>query len=175
MILLTRRMFMKRKTGLILVSVIALTLAGCGIIGGSKSELAVEKSAVKFAREVVRGGYGIVSTEELKKWMDAKKDMLIIDTMPAEKSYDKNHIPGAVNFIFPIPELEKMKDEGKSAFKKMLGDNPEKLIVVYCGFTKCSRSHNGAMWAVKLGYKNVFRHPGGIKGWKEAGYSIEKK
>jgi rhodanese-related sulfurtransferase len=46
--------------------------------------------------------------------------------------------------------------------------------VFYCGFTKCTRSHNGAMWAVKLGYKNVYRYPGGIKAWMEAAYPVEK-
>jgi rhodanese-related sulfurtransferase len=29
------------------------------------------------------------------------------------------------------------------------------------------------MWAIKLGYKNVNRHPGGIKAWKEADYPVE--
>ncbi len=44
----------------------------------------------------------------------------------------------------------------------------------YCGFAKCTRSHNGAMWAMKLGYQNVYRCPGGIKAWLEAGYPVEK-
>jgi rhodanese-related sulfurtransferase len=30
------------------------------------------------------------------------------------------------------------------------------------------------MWAIKLGYKNVYRQPGGIMGWLEAGYPVEK-
>jgi rhodanese-related sulfurtransferase len=30
------------------------------------------------------------------------------------------------------------------------------------------------MWAVKLGYKNVYRYPGGIKAWDEADFTIEK-
>ena len=30
------------------------------------------------------------------------------------------------------------------------------------------------MWAVKMGYKNVFRYPGGIKAWDEAGYPVGK-
>jgi thiosulfate/3-mercaptopyruvate sulfurtransferase len=30
------------------------------------------------------------------------------------------------------------------------------------------------MWAVKLSYGNVYRHPGGIKAWDEAGYPMEK-
>lgn len=50
----------------------------------------------------------------------------------------------------------------------------DKVLVFYCGFTKCTRSHNGAMWAEKLGYKNVYRCPGGIKAWLEAGYPVKK-
>jgi rhodanese-related sulfurtransferase len=30
------------------------------------------------------------------------------------------------------------------------------------------------MWAVKLGYKNVYRYPGGIKAWGEAGNPVAK-
>jgi len=41
------------------------------------------------------------------------------------------------------------------------------------GFVKCARSHNGAAWAVKLGYKNVYRYSGGIFAWKGAGYKAE--
>ena len=61
-----------------------------------------EKVVVNFANEVVKGGYKVVTTEELKKWMDEKKDMLIVDTMPYEDSYKKQHVPGAVQFEFPI-------------------------------------------------------------------------
>ena len=140
---------------------------------GSK-EIETEKIAVNFAREVERGGYNIVSTEELKGWMDQKKDMLIVDTMPYEDSYKKQHVPGAVQFEFPIPEVTSLDDKTKSAFEKILEPNKDRLIVIYCGFTKCGRSHNGAMWAVKLGYKNVYRYPGGIKAWLEADYPVEK-
>jgi thiosulfate/3-mercaptopyruvate sulfurtransferase len=30
------------------------------------------------------------------------------------------------------------------------------------------------MWSVKLGYKNVYRMPGGIKAWKESDYQLDK-
>ena len=140
---------------------------------GSK-ELETEASAVKFANEVIRGGYKIVSTDELKKWIDEKKKMLIVDTMPYEDSYKKEHIPGAVQFEFPIPELTNLDEKTKEAFLKLLGPDKEIPIVIYCGFVKCTRSHNGAMWAVKLGYNNVYRYPGGIKAWDEADYPVEK-
>jgi len=148
-------------------------LASFGTAAWGK-ELETEKIAVDFARQVERGGYKIVSTKELKSWIDQKKDMLIVDTMPYEKSYKKQHVPGAVQFEFPIPEVKSLDNKTSAAFKRLLGPDKDRLIVIYCGFTKCTRSHNGAMWAVKLGYKNVYRYPGGIKAWREAKHPIEK-
>ncbi len=54
------------------------------------------------------------------------------------------------------------------------GPDKERTLVFHCGFTKRTRSHNGAMWAIKLGYKDVHRQPGGIKAWEQAGYPAEK-
>lgn len=152
-----------------------LLFASVSVFGawGGK-EIETETLSVKFANEVMRGGYQIVSTEELKKWIDEKKKMLIIDTMPYEDSYKKEHIPGAVQFEFPIPEVTNLDEKTKEAFLKVLGPDKDMPVVIYCGFVKCTRSHNGAMWAVKLGYKNVYRYPGGIKAWKEADYPVEK-
>jgi thiosulfate/3-mercaptopyruvate sulfurtransferase len=166
------------RRGLIALSVVVLLCSfvwsgGAFAAWGSK-ELEMEKIAVTFQKEVARGAYNVVSTQELKNWMDQKKDMLIVDTMPFEDSFKKQHIPGAVNFVLPIPEMNQMDDKTRDAFEKLLGPNKDRLIVFYCGFTTCTRSHNGAMWAVKLGYKNVFRQPGGIKAWDEADYPVEK-
>lgn len=143
-----------------------------------EQEVKTEEQAVKLTREVQRGGYDIVTTAELKGWIDAGRQMVIVDTMPYEDSYLKNHIPGAVQFLFPIPEMtawESKETAGKSLddYEKLLGPDKQKVIVVYCGFVKCTRSHNGAVWAKKLGYQNVYRHPGGIFAWKGAGYKSE--
>ncbi|HTG01679.1 MAG TPA: rhodanese-like domain-containing protein [Nitrospirota bacterium] len=167
---------MKMKTAVLMALVwfaLSCAFANTGLALWGSSEVEAEKVAVTFAREAIRGGYQIVSTEELKSWIDQKKDMLIIDTMPFEASFKKNHIPGAVNFELPIPEMTALDDKTKDAFEKLLGPDKNKLIVFYCGFTKCTRSHNGAMWAVKLGYKNVYRQPGGIKAWVEASYPVD--
>lgn len=164
-----RGVWMVLAIGALLAAVTGNCLAAWGA-----QESETEKIAVTFAREVERGGYRIVSSEELKGWLDQKKEMLIVDTMPYEASYKKQHIPGAVQIEFPIPEMAALDDKTKAALEKLLGPEKNRLIVFYCGFTKCTRSHNGAMWAVKLGYRNVYRHPGGIKAWDEAGYPIEK-
>ena len=172
------------KSALILflaVGLVTWMAAPAGALLDNKFEKEVEKEAgaVKLVREVQRGGYDLVTTEELKQWMDSGKDMLILDTMPYEDSYKKQHVPGAIQFLFPIPDMKEWdtkETDGKSSedFKKLLGDNKNKPIVIYCGFVKCTRSHNGAAWAVKLGYKNVFRYPGGIFAWKGADFPIEK-
>lgn len=138
-----------------------------------KDYLTTEKAAVTLTREVERGGYGVVTTDELKSWLDAGKPMLVIDTMPYEASYKKNHIPGAVPFELPIPEMTDMDEATRTKFLETLGTDKNRQLVFYCGFTKCTRSHNGAMWAKKLGYTNVFRHPGGILAWKQADYPVE--
>jgi len=148
--------------------------------GTNKFEAEVEKEtdAVKLAREVVRGDYDVITTEELKKLIDSGQEIVIVDTMPYADSYKKSHIPGAQQFLFPIPEMttwDSKETDGKSQddFKALLGPDQNRTIVIYCGFVKCTRSHNGAMWAKKLGYKNVLRHPGGIFAWKGAGYEAE--
>jgi rhodanese-related sulfurtransferase len=168
---------MKVKKSLIVVSMMVLLVlgaAGTAMAAWGTKELETEKIAVTFAREAARGGYQILTTEELKGWMDQKKAMLVVDTMPYEASYKKQHVPGAVQMEFPIPEMTQLDDKTRAALEKLLGPDKERLIVFYCGFTKCTRSHNGAMWAVRLGYKNVYRHPGGIKAWDEADYPIGK-
>lgn len=144
-----------------------------------EKEMDKESAAVKLVREVQRGGYDVVTTAELKKWIDDGKQMIIVDTMPFADSYKKQHVPGATQFLFPIPEMnvwETKETGGKTQedYAKLLGPDTDKLIVIYCGFVKCTRSHNGAAWAVKLGYKNVYRYPGGIFAWKGAKYPVEK-
>jgi len=151
----------------------AFALTGCGQSWSNK-ELETEKTAVNLVREAARGNYQIIPTEEMEAWIEQKKDMLIVDTMPYEDSYKKHHLPGAVPYEFPIPEMKEMDDNAKAKFEKFLGPDKDKVLVFYCGFTKCTRSHNGAMWAEKLGYKKVYRCPGGIKAWMEAGYLVEK-
>jgi rhodanese-related sulfurtransferase len=84
----------------------------------------------------------------------------------------------AKQFHFPIPDMvewDSKETDGKSQeeYLKLLGPDKEKKIIVYCGFVKCTRSHNGALWAKKLGYKNVYRYPGGIYAWKGADNQVE--
>ncbi len=169
--------FLSRWTlPVVIFMVFLMTLPANAFLGSKfKDEVEKEKGAVKLAREVARGGYDLVTTEELKAWKDEGKDMIIVDTMPYEASYKKNHVPGAVQFLFPIPDMntwDTKETDGKTQadYEALLGADKDKTIVVYCGFVKCTRSHNGAAWAKKLGYKNVYRYSGGIYAWKGMDY-----
>lgn len=175
---------MTKRTSLLVLFIACVFLAGlaseASALFGSKFEDEVEKEqgCVKLLREVERGGYSVITTDELKAKIDAGEDMLIVDTMPYEASYKKEHVPGAEQFLFPIPDMtewDSSETDGKTVedFKALLGPDKDKLIVIYCGFVKCTRSHNGAAWAVKLGYNNVYRYPGGIFAWKGADYPAE--
>ena len=170
---------MRKGTVILWLVVVVASLAliyGCADpekVGVSEANVQAEFLAMKAASEKERGGYKLISLQDLKAKLDAKKDLLVVDTMPYEDSYKKQHIPTAVQFELPIPEMKTMDDGMEKQYRAFLGPDKDKMIAVYCGFVKCGRSHNGAMWAVKLGYTNVYRCLGGIRGWKEAGYPVE--
>lgn len=51
--------------------------------------------------------------------------------------------------------------------------NKDAMIVVYCGFVGCARSHEGAKFLVENGYTNVYRYSGGISAWVDDNQPIE--
>ena len=171
-----------------LIACLALTLSlaltvGCSAktatatssVGTAKdgNEVKIEKAAIKLVKAVEKGGYSLVSTDELNNMVEAGDDMIIIDTMPAD-FFAKGHVPGALNGVMPKTGLADATDAEKEAFAALLGDDKQKTIVIYCGFTACGRSDAGASYAKELGYENVYRYPGGIIGWRDAGLTEEK-
>ncbi len=165
-----------------LVVVAGFCISSTGFAFGTnkfKREVEKEEGAIKLLREVQKGDYKTLTTAELYEVLQNEDGYLVVDTMPYEASYKKGHIPGAVQFLFPVPEMTNWeeKETGQKTiedFEKLLGPDKGRKIIVYCGFVKCTRSHNGAMWARRLGYTNVYRHPGGIFAWKGAEYTVEK-
>lgn len=173
---------MKKQSFVIILVVLLLmtSLVGCstsvaGKVGTAPdgSEVAIEKATMKFIKDTNEGGYQLMSVEDLNKMIAENKEMIIIDTMPAD-NFAKGRIPGAVNAELPKTTMADVTDEQKQAFINTLGDNKETPIIVYCGFVGCARSHIGSVIAMEQGFTNVYRVPGGIIAWTEAGYTIEK-
>lgn len=141
-------------------------------------ETAREAEAVQLNRDTQAGGYQLLTAAELKKMLDEAKPMVLVDTMPYDASYRKEHLPGAKQFLFPVPRMsswDTKETDGKTEadFTSLLGADKDKPVVFYCGFVKCTRSDNGAAWARKLGYTQVYRFPGGLFAWKGADFPLE--
>jgi rhodanese-related sulfurtransferase len=157
-------------------TILAFVLAGCaGQIGTSPQgmELPIEKAALKLGSDINAGGYKVVTTDELKKWLDDKQPVLVVSSLPVEDDKAFGIIPGAVNA--PMPKTEKdLTPIDAERLLKVAGNNKERTVVVYCGFVACRRSHIAAKLLVDNGYMNVYRYPGGIAGWSEAGYPLLK-
>ena len=114
-----------------------------------------------FAVTAFAGEYPDISITELKKAIEEKK-VTVIDVNGAA-SYQKGHIPSAIDFTAAKADLAKALPEDKNA-----------LVVAYCGGPTCSAYQAAASAASKLGYKNVKHLSAGISGWKEAGEKTEK-
>ena len=104
----------------------------------------------------VSGNYPAVSADWVQKQIDKKTDMVLIDSRPKRKKYDKGHIPTAIS----IPDMK---------FDKMTAELPQdkdKLLVFYCGGYKCKLSHKSAKKAISLGYTKVKVFAAGFPAWK---------
>lgn len=163
----------------ILAVVLLLSCIGCGS-NRFQQELQVEEIAIKLVNETMAGEYPLVATKELKRLLDAGEEVLLVDTMPGAASYAKGHISGAVNFTFPKVVIDEWNENSMGErkieeFESFLGSDKNRKIVFYCGYVKCPRSHNGAVFAKQLGYTNVVRYPGGIDAWRGAGFALTTK
>lgn len=158
------------------VALLALALAGCASTHGTSPkglEIPIEKASLKFAADVKDGGYKIVFTDELKKWLDQNKKVTIVSALPLLEDKQLGTLPGAVNGAMPKTEKE-LTQSDKDNLLKSVGPDKENTLVIYCGFVACRRSHIGAKILVENGFQNVYRYPGGITAWQEMGYPISK-
>ena len=101
-----------------LLPVSAATFDNSGI-----KETQVEKVTYQFMNETQAGKYKLVDTDTLHSWVSKKDKMIIVDTMPAAASYDKQHVPGAINSVAPMKEAEYTPEQ-----KADLTSQVEKLL-----------------------------------------------
>ncbi len=104
----------------------------------------------------------IITTDELKKMYDAKKDFLLINALSSIE-YAEERIKGSINIPF-----EKLRSGNAK-----LPENKGKLLVFYCKGPKCTKSVKSARIAVSMGYKNVRVYNEGLPEWIKRGYPTE--
>ena len=106
----------------------------------------------------VAGNYPGVSADWVKKQLDNNAEMVLIDSRPKRKKYDKGHIPGAISI--PDSQFAKMQDQ--------LPADKATPLVFYCGGLKCRLSHKSAKKAIDLGYAKVKVFADGYPVWVAA-------
>lgn len=88
-------------------------------------------------------------------------DFILIDVRE-DNEWQKDHLPGAKHMARGIIERD---------IEKAIPSKEQKLVL-YCG-----GGYRSALSAVNLqtmGYKNVLSMAGGIRGWRESNYELEK-
>jgi len=106
------------------------------------------------------GEFADVSVTDVKALAEAKS-AVIIDANGTD-SYNKGHVPGALNFAAIKDNLAASLPADKNA-----------LIIAYCGNPKCGAYLQAAKAAEKLGYTNIKHMSAGIAGWNDAGMKTE--
>ena len=113
-------------------------------------------ASVSFA-----GEYPDISISDLEAAI--KKGEVVILDVNGTSTYEKGHIPGAIDFR-----------ANKDKITTLLGENKDKLVVAYCGGPTCSAYKAGAKAAEEAGFKNIKHLSAGLSGWLQAGKDTEK-
>jgi hypothetical protein len=115
------------KTVPLAILAVAITM---GALWYANRTIAPRKAAWNdVLAEADRGGYRLISTEEL--WQHYQKkplDLLLVDTRQ-EWEYRTGHIENALNF--PIEPTWLSRWRKKSALEKFLGPDKDRFIVFY--------------------------------------------
>ena len=112
-----------------------------------------------FPGWIAGGNLHAVSPAYIKKLIDEKAPVTLVDSRPKERKYDLGHIPGAVSL--PDSQFDKLATSVLPADKAA-------ALYFYCEGLTCVLSNNSALKAIKLGYTNVKVMPEGYPGWEKA-------
>jgi rhodanese-related sulfurtransferase len=101
------------------------------------------------------------TVDEIKARLDRGENFVLVDVRE-ESEWQKDHLPGAIHL-------------GKGVIERDVEQKIPDLkteLVLYCGGG--FRSALAADNLQKMGYTNVISMDGGVRGWREKGYSMTK-
>ncbi len=108
-----------------------------------------------------KDGYGLIDTGNLKKLLDGKAEMTVVDARNPEE-FQEVHVRGAISV--PVKQWEK--------FASRLPADKSARIIFYCNGIKCGKSKKAAKKAIKQGYDNIYVYADGMPVWEEKGMPI---
>jgi rhodanese-related sulfurtransferase len=102
-----------------------------------------------------------VTVDDVKARLDRGEKILLVDVRE-ESEYAKDHLPGAIHL-------------GKGIIERDIEERVPQLnapLILYCGGGY--RSALAADNLQKMGYTNVLSMDGGIRGWREKQFPLDK-
>ena len=108
------------------------------------------------------GTHRKISAVDLKDMRDRGTDMVLINTLPAEK-FAEGHIPGSENIPHDAPNFAQEVEQ--------LAGSKGRQIVTYCGGGKESALAAAAL--DDAGFTNVGHFEGGMTEWNRLGFPVE--
>lgn len=118
--------------------------------------------ASRFLKLVQEAKQDIEETDVIavKERLDKGEQLLLLDVRE-ESEWERGHIPGAIHLGKGIIERD---------IERLIPDTKQEIIL-YCGGG--FRSAIAAQNLKKMGYERPVSMDGGIRGWREAGLSLE--
>jgi rhodanese-related sulfurtransferase/polyisoprenoid-binding protein YceI len=106
----------------------------------------------------------LISSEELKNWIDGGKEFLLVDVLP-EEYYSEKHLPSAKNAcVYEMAFLDQISE---------LAPDKNKPIVVYGPSARSLSSSTAAEKLLKEGYVEVYDYQGGTVEWESRKFPID--
>ncbi len=78
-----------------------------------------------------KDGYVLTTPEEIQTLYAAGNNFFMVDVRP-DYEFKAGHLPGAENFEIDLGDRLQLKSQKVDAFKKVLGADKNRLIVIYC-------------------------------------------
>jgi rhodanese-related sulfurtransferase len=101
-----------------------------------------------------------VTAEEVRRLMRERDDLVILDVLSPE-SYERRHLPRAVN----VPESSGDFETNV----RSVAPSKDAPIVAYCSDADCEAGPRAARRLEELGYHEVYEFRDGLEGWQQAG------
>jgi len=81
--------------------------------------------------EAQKDGYALTTPEETQSLYASGSNFFIVDVRP-DYEFKAGHLSGAKNFEIDLGDRLELKPQKANAFKKVLGTDKNRLIVIYC-------------------------------------------
>jgi rhodanese-related sulfurtransferase len=162
-------MTMMKRIVVLMIAVIFLAVGLQAYAGdfspGAMKQIEELKLMSRDKKDIPESFAGVkkITAEELKSWIDQKKQFVLLDNrVPAD--YEKERIVGAKRLSPDDLLANGMKAADRLGLKKT------DLIVNYCNGVKCWRSSGAIALLQDAGYKNLYWFRDGIPEWIKKGY-----